>query len=285
MIRNRVLGLPCQPAQATHSILIYGGLFTRYLAGKHLVGQPTHIGKFKMKKAIIVGASSGIGRALAKTLAKNGVIVGLVSRRLELLSELQQEIGTQAVIKQIDISNTHNAILRFSEFVQEMGDIDLIVISAGTGFINPELDWDKENATIAVNVAGFAAIANVAIHYFLKNGTGHLVNISSIAALRGNGITPAYNASKAFESIYLDGLRHKIAKLRLPITITDIQPGFVDTAMAQGEGLFWVASPDKAAKQIYQAIIRKKKHAYITKRWRLIAWFFNLVPDSIYYRL
>jgi len=166
-----------------------------------------------------------------------------------------------------------------------MGSIDLIIISAGTGFINPELDWDKENETIAVNVAGFTAIANVAIHYFLKNGAGHLVNISSIAALRGSGSTPAYNASKAFESIYMDGLRHKIAKLHLPITITDIQPGFVDTAMAQGEGLFWVASPDEAAKQIYQAIKRKKKHAYITKRWRLIAWFFKFAPDRIYHRL
>ena len=68
-----------------------------------------------------------------------------------------------------------------------MGNIDLIIICAGTGFINPKLDWDKENETIAVNVAGFTAITNVAIHYFLKNGVGHLVNISSIAALRGNG--------------------------------------------------------------------------------------------------
>lgn len=238
-----------------------------------------------MKKAIIVGASSGIGRALAKTLAKNGVIVGLVSRRLELLLELQREIGNQALVKQIDVSNTNNAIPQFSGFIQEMGHVDLIVISAGIGFINPDLDWDKENETIAVNVAGFTAIANVAIHYFLENGAGHLVNISSIAALRGSETAPAYNASKAFESIYLDGLRHKIARLHLPITITDIQPGFVDTAMAQGEGLFWVASPDEAAKQIYQAIKRKKKHAYITKRWRLIACFFKFAPDSIYYRL
>ena len=237
-----------------------------------------------MKKAIIVGASSGIGKSLAQTLAKDGYMVGLAARRFSLLLDLQQEIGNQTLVKQIDVSNTHDAILRFSELIQEMDGVDLIIISAGTGFINPELDWDKENETIVVNVAGFTAIANVAIHYFLKNGAGHLVNISSIAALRGSGSAPAYNASKAFESIYLDGLRHKIAKLRLPITITDIQPGFVDTAMAQGEGLFWVASPEEAAKQIYQTIREKKKHAYITKRWRLIAWFFKFAPDSIYHR-
>ena len=237
-----------------------------------------------MKKAIIVGASSGIGKSLAQTLAEDGYRVGLAARRLSLLLDLQQEIGNQTLVKQINVSNISDAILRFSELIQEMDGVDLIIISAGTGFMNPELDWDKENETIAVNVTGFAAIANVAIHYFLKNGAGHLVNISSIAAIRGSGSAPAYNASKAFESIYMDGLRNKIAKLGVPITITDIQPGFVDTAMAQGEGLFWVASPEQAAKQIYQSIRRRKKHTYITKRWRLIAWLLRFAPDSIYDR-
>ena len=161
----------------------------------------------------------------------------------------------------------------------------IVIISAGIGYINPELDWEKENETIAVNVTGFSAIANVAIHYFITKGSGQLVNISSIAAIRGSGSAPAYNASKAFESIYMDGLRQKIVSLALPIFITDIQPGFVDTAMAQGEGLFWVATPEKAAKQIYQEIIGKKKHAYITKRWRFIAWFLKIAPNFIYDRL
>ncbi len=221
---------------------------------------------------------------MAKTLAGDGYMVGLAARRLPRLVALHQEIDHQALVKQIDVSNTHDAILLFSELIQEMEKVDLIIISAGTGFINPELNWDKENETIAVNVVGFTAIANVAIHHFLQNGTGHLVNISSIAALRGSGSAPAYNASKAFESIYMDGLRHKIASLHLPITITDIQPGFVDTAMAQGEGLFWVASPEDAAKQIYQAICSKKKHAFITKRWRLIAWLLKFAPDSFFHR-
>lgn len=237
-----------------------------------------------MKKAIIVGASSGIGKSLAQALAEDGYRVGLAARRFPLLLDLQQEIGNQTLVKQIDVANIPEAILRFSELIQEMDGVDLIIISAGIGFINPELDWDKENETIAVNVAGFSAIANVAIQHFLKKGTGHLVNISSIAAIRGSGSAPTYNASKAFESIYMDGLRNKIAKLGVPITITDIQPGFVDTAMAQGEGLFWVASLQQAAKQIYQSIRRKKKHAYITKRWMLIAWFLRFAPDSIYDR-
>jgi short-subunit dehydrogenase len=238
-----------------------------------------------MKKAIVVGASSGIGHALAKVLAQDGYAVGLVARRLPLLLELQQEIGDQAMVKQIDVADTAVAMPQFTQLLHEMGDVDLIVLSAGIGFLNPDLDWNKENETIGVNVAGFTAMTNLAVHYFLKKGSGHLVNISSIAAIRGNGMAPAYNASKAFESNYLEGMRHKFAKLHLPITITDIQPGFVDTAMAQGVGLFWVAPPEKAAKQIYQAIRRRKTHAYVTKRWRLIAWLFKLAPDWLYHRL
>ena len=235
------------------------------------------------KTAIIVGASSGIGKALAKILAADGYTVGLMARRLPLLAALQQEIGPQACIRQLDVANPSQAIPQFRQFIQEMGHTHLIILSAGRGYINPELEWEKEEETIAVNVVGFTALAGAAMHYFCAQGSGHLVNISSIAALRGSGSAPAYNASKAFESNYLEGLRHKVAKLRLPIAITDIQPGFVDTPMAQGDGLFWVATPEKAARQIYQAIQRRQKHAYITRRWRLIAWFFKLMPDTIYH--
>jgi short-subunit dehydrogenase len=158
------------------------------------------------------------------------------------------------------------------------------VISAGTGFLNPNLSWELEKQTIDVNVSGFTALADAAMQYFMQSGRGHLVGISSLAALRGNRLAPAYNASKAFMSIYLQGLRYKVAGLGLPITITDIQPGFVDTAMAQSPSLFWVASTEKAANQIYTAIHRKRKQATITKRWRLFAWILKLAPDRFFER-
>jgi short-subunit dehydrogenase len=107
-----------------------------------------------IKKAIIVGASSGIGKSLAQILARDGYRVGLAARRLPLLLDLQKMIGNQALVKQIDVSNSSDAILRFSELIQEMDGVDLIIISLGTGVMNPELDWDKENETIAVNVSG-----------------------------------------------------------------------------------------------------------------------------------
>lgn len=238
-----------------------------------------------MKKAIIIGATSGIGRELAKILSQNNYIVGLAGRRIELLSELQRESAGKIYIKRIDIAQTAEAIDFLEELILEMGGVDLIIISSGVAFINSDLNWQQEKETIDVNVSGFAAIANVAIKYFTKQGSGHVVGISSIAAIRGGSDTPAYNASKAFVSNYLEGLRQKVIKLKIPIVVTEIQPGFVDTAMARGEGLFWVAPLDKAAIEIFRAIKNKRKHAYITKQWRIIAWLLKIMPDWIYNRL
>ncbi|HEX8373207.1 MAG TPA: SDR family NAD(P)-dependent oxidoreductase [Chthoniobacterales bacterium] len=238
-----------------------------------------------MKRAIIVGASSGIGRELAKVLSQDGYTLGLTGRRLELLSSLREEVPTASVIRQMDVSHTAQAMQQLEELIQEIGGVDLLIISAGIGFINPELEWEKEESTLGTNVSGFAAIANVALKHFIGQSSGHLVGISSIAALRGSGAAPAYNASKAFVSNYMEGLRQKVSKLKLPIIITDIKPGFVDTAMAKGEGLFWLAPPEKAARQIYDAIKKRKSGATITKRWRVIAWLFKVLPDRIYNKI
>lgn len=117
---------------------------------------------------------------------------------------------------------------------------------------------------------------------FKAQGHGHLVNISSIASLRGGGIAPSYNASKAFQAIYFEGLRINADMARLPIHVTDIRPGFVDTDMTKGQRMFWLASPEKAARQIFQAITRKKRVAFITARWSLIAWLMKVMPYGIY---
>jgi len=117
------------------------------------------------------------------------------------------------------------------------------------------------------------------MNYFQKQGSGHLANISSIAGLLGNGIAPSYNATKAYQINYFNGLRKKVKKLKLRIYLTDIRPGFVDTAILKGNGLFWIAPVDKAAKQIYAAIRKKKKKVYITKRWALIAFIIRLKPS------
>lgn len=238
-----------------------------------------------MKKAIIIGASSGIGKELAKILAGNGYTVGLVARRQELLLAIQKELPLKTYIQSLDIRNVDDVQRDLSGLIAEMGGVDLIIISAGIGYLNPELDLGKELETVATNVQGFTVAANVAFRHFLSQGTGHLVGISSIAAIRGNADAPAYNASKAFIANYLEGLAQKAVKLGFAITVTDIQPGLVDTDMAKGEGLFWVAPVRKAAAQIYRAIEKKKSHAFITRRWRLIGWMLKAIPNFLYKRM
>lgn len=238
-----------------------------------------------MKKAIIIGASSGMGRELAKILSRNRYVVGVMARRVQLLDELGNEVEGTLFVQQIDVADVESAMETLANFIKKMGGVDLIVISAGTGDTNNSLSWHLENEAIKTNVSGFAALVNVAMQHFTEKGSGHLVGISSMAALRGGRESPAYNASKAFESNYLEGLRQKVRKSGLPITITDIKPGFVNTAMAKGDGIFWAAEPEKAARQIYHVIKRKKSSAYITRRWVLVAWLIKLLPGFIYERL
>jgi short-subunit dehydrogenase len=235
-----------------------------------------------MKKVIIIGASSGIGKELAKLFASNQYEVGIVARRTDLLNELAAELPTKVHVASIDVMNSQLAIPSLEKLIQDMAGVEVIIICAGTGYLNPLLIWSQEKETIDTNVTGFTAMAGVAMRYFINNKSGHLVGISSIAGIKGSNICPSYNASKAFVSNYIEGLRKKVVKEKLKISITDIQPGLIDTAMSKGEGLFWVSSPQKAAKQMFKAIQQRKKKAYITKRWAIVAWLLEILPEFIW---
>ena len=237
------------------------------------------------KKAIIIGATSGIGKDLAEVLLLEGYTLGLAGRRIDLLHDLKGKYEGRIFLKQIDLTDIEDAMTHLNSMITEMTGADIIIISSGVGFINTDLEWSPEKETIDVNVSGFAAMANVAMQHFLWKGSGVLVGISSLSGIRGSSVAPAYSASKAFVSNYLEGMRKKAAQLHLSITVTEIQPGYVDTAMAKGEGKFWVATPREAAEQIYDAIKRKKKHSYVTKRWRLIAWLLKIMPDFLHNRI
>ena len=235
----------------------------------------------KMTKAIIIGATSGIGKELARLLVNNNYAVGITGRRIKLLQDLKKENPSKYVIKSFDIKDTKNISKHLNELAKELGGLDLLIISAGTGDINNKLDFDIEKRTIETNVLGFTAIADWTFNFFQNQKHGHLVGISSIAGLRGSGQAPSYNATKAFQINYLEGLCQKSNKLK-KIIITDVRPGLIKTRMAKGEGQFWVAPPKKAAEQILNAIRKKRKIAYITKRWSLIAWILKLLPKIIY---
>lgn len=238
--------------------------------------------KQSVTKVIIIGATSGIGSALAKKYIKQGCSVGITGRRKDNLTMLKQELGDNCWVKVMDISKSEEARRDLQDLIEKMGGMDLLIISAGIG--NTSLNWEQQKETIDVNVVGFVAIASTATDFFVKQAHGHLVGISSISALRGSAGSPVYSASKAFESNYLAGLRARFKRDGIKIYVTDIQPGLVDTTMGQASD-FWRSTPQQAAEQIYEAIDCKYEHAYITKRWRIIAWFFKLVPDSLFYKV
>ena len=238
-----------------------------------------------MKNAIIIGATSGIGKELARLLVDDGFKVGITGRRTELLESLKSENPASYFIKAFDVKDTKTAEEKLEELTTELGGLDLVILSSGTGDINDKLDFEIEFRTIETNVIGWTFIADWTFKYFEKQKYGHLTAISSIGGLRGSRQSTSYNATKAYQINYLEGLRQKATKLKEQIIVSDIRPGLVNTEMAKGEGLFWVMPVEKTARQIYKAIKKKKKIAYVTKRWKLIASIVKRIPVQLYDRM
>ncbi len=155
-----------------------------------------------MKKVIIIGATSGIGKELARIYSSKGYRVGITGRRENLLQALKNEKPESYFIKSFDISIPFENSKNIEELVNELGGLDLIVISSGVGFQNEELDFKIEKNTFDTNIIGVAEITDWAFNYFKKQGNGHLAVISSIAGMRGGRFNPAYSASKAFQMNY-----------------------------------------------------------------------------------
>ena len=240
-------------------------------------------------KVIIVGATSGIGAALARIYIQQGWKVGLTGRRIQPLEKLKEENPGQVFFRSFDVRGDEN-IPQVNSLITEMGGIDLLIYNAGYGDPSVNLEWESERTTYETNVKGFIEIVNYIFNYFLSQGHGHIAATSSLASIRGNSWAPAYSASKAFMSVYMEGLYMKARKMRktnsqLRIWITDIQPGFVATKAAKGNGQFWVAPVDKVARQIHSAIHSKKWRVYVTRRWWIIAQLMKWAPGWIYHRI
>ena len=237
-----------------------------------------------MKQGIIIGASSGIGYELAVQLAAEGYQLGLVARRIEKLEQLSNVLPGEHFIAQSDVSQAEQAQLALSELLEKMGDVELIILNSGVGQQEKKLEWPVEREMIDVNIRGFAALTVVAMDYFRERGNGHLVGISSVAAHMSGGMAPTYAATKAFVSSYFNGMRSRAEYSKLPITVTTVEPGFVDTPMVQGSPI-WTATVERAVSQLVTGLMKKKGHIYITKRWRYVAWLLNVMPRWLMRRL
>ena len=209
----------------------------------------------------------------------------MTGRREALLEELAASRPGSFCYAAADIMDPAAACAALERLAGELGGMDLCVVSAGTGDLNPGLDYALEEPAIRTNVVGWTAAVDWAYGRFEERGGGHLVVITSVGGLRGGGAAPAYNASKAYQINYAEGLRQRAAKSRLPLYVTDVRPGFVDTAMAKGDGLFWVMPVEKAVRQIVRAVCRRRRVAVVTRRWRIAAWLLRHMPDGIYLKM
>ncbi len=237
------------------------------------------------KKAIIVGASSGIGEGVARLLAREGYIVGITGRREALLNEIKSSMPESFIVKAFDLNDYESVKNNLEDLLNQLGEIDLFILSSGTGKRNPELELVHEVNTLITNIMGFTAAINWAYKYFEGRGEGKLAAITSIAGIRGIAMSPSYSASKSYQIKYLEALRQKSAHSGKRIVVTDIRPGFVDTDMGNGDGAFWISSVEKASKQIINGIMKERGVLYITGRWILISILLKAIPGFIYEKL
>jgi decaprenylphospho-beta-D-erythro-pentofuranosid-2-ulose 2-reductase len=243
------------------------------------------------RRAIIVGASSGIGAALARELAQQGYRVAAVARRESKLSQLCQEINRahgpeRACAYQHDVTAYAEIPDLFQTITAELGGLDLIVYVAGAqaAMADNEYHFEKEATMIHVNLLGAIAWLGQAAARFERAREGHMAAISSIAADRGRRANPVYNASKAGLDTYLEGLRNRLS--RHGVSVTTIKPGFVDTVLLKNAPkTFWVISPEKAAAAIYSAIRARKQIVYVPARWRLVSFIISHIPSIVFRRL
>lgn len=226
-----------------------------------------------MKRAIVIGASSGIGQEVAKLLISQGWTVGVAARRIERM----QGIGAVAV-EQIDVT-TDEATTALERLINKTGGMDLFFYASGIGKQNRELSEDIELATLETNGVGFTRMIGAAYRYFACHGGGHIAAITSIAGTKGLGPAPAYSATKALQNVYLQALEQQANSRRLNIRFTDIRPGFVDTALLSGDFRYpLMLRPEKVAEEIVHAIKQRQHIRIIDWKYRLLTAFWRRVP-------
>ncbi|MBT1444967.1 SDR family NAD(P)-dependent oxidoreductase [Shewanella sp. JM162201] len=234
--------------------------------------------------AIIVGASSQLGRELVTQLTAEGTRLGLLvpdpAAMAEFIAALDTSAQENILLGALPITEPDAAAQAIEAMWQQLGGAHLVLVNTGLNSYHPDLPWQIESDIIKVNVQGFALICNTAFRLLREQGYGQLAAINSIAGLRG-GPAVAYHASKAFAQNYLEGLSMHAQRLKLPITITDLQLGLLDKAAMQQSQL-WLAPLHKVAAQILRALKKGKRRAYITRRWALVAWLTRLLPEYIY---
>lgn len=230
-----------------------------------------------MKRAVIIGASSGMGYELSRLLLAQGYTLGVAARREDRLLALKQEAPDRVEVATIDVTDD-NAPVRLRELINRLGGMDLYFHVSGIGKQNRTLTEDIELNTVNTNGMGFTRMIGEAYRYFAEHGKGHIAALTSIAGTKGLGPAPSYSATKAMQNVYLQALEQQAHSRGLDIRFTDIRPGFVDTDLLKGDFHYpMMLKPQAVARDIVKAIQNKRhvkvidwKYAILTAMWRRV---------------
>lgn len=239
-----------------------------------------------MKRAIIIGASSGMGKEVSKLLLADGWQIGIAARRteaLEALIAIQPDAVTTATI---DVM-ADDAPQRLEQLITDNGGMDLFFLASGIGKQNPNLDSEIELRTVATNGMGFTHMMDTAFNWLANHGgKGHIAVISSIAGVKGLGMAPSYSATKAFQNKYIEALQQLAHMRHLDITFTDIRPGFVKTDLLNdGKNYPLLMNKEYVSRQIFKAIKQQRNVKIIDWRYRILVFFWRLIPRWLWVRL
>lgn len=238
-----------------------------------------------MKRAIVIGASSGIGFEMSRLLIGKGWTVAVAARRSERLEPLRLLAPERVIPIVLDV-NQDAAPEQLHELITRLGGVELYIHVAGIGRQNRLLDADIENRTAETNVGGFTRMVGEAFRYMAEHGGGHIAVISSIAGTKGLGPAPAYSATKAFQATYIQSLEQLANSRKLPINFTDIRPGFADTELLSGDNNYpMMMTAEYVARKAVRAIERRKHVAIIDWRYRLLTAGWRCFPNWIWRRL
>ena len=238
-----------------------------------------------MRRVVIIGASSGIGKEVANLYLNRGYHVGIAARREDRLLAIKQQAPERVVTATIDVT-ADDAPRRLRSLIQELGGMDLFFYASGIGKQNRTLEPGIELDTMNTNAVGFTRMVGEAYRYFAENGGGHIAAITSIAGTKGLGPAPAYSATKAMQNVYLQSLEQQANARGLKIRFTDIRPGFVDTDLLAGDFRYpLMLKPDKVARHIVRAVDHHRHIAVIDWKYTIITALWRRLPRALWRRL
>ncbi|MBQ2364513.1 MAG: SDR family NAD(P)-dependent oxidoreductase [Alistipes sp.] len=244
------------------------------------------------KQAIIIGATSGIGQAVAKRLLDEGWRIAIAGRREERLKALQQQYGTDRVTYRVMDVTDPSAVEILDELLKEVATPEVLLYAAGIGRQNPDLEEGMELRTVKTNCEGMVRIVDHFINYvkrtpyYTQKRKAHIAVITSVAGTKGIGQAPAYSATKSMQSAYLVALSQLRRMQRLPITVGDIRPGFVATEILNPEKHYpMLMTAETAARYIVRSFKRRSRILIFDWRYKLLVGFWRLIPRCIWERM